>query len=68
MMKQKDLAFKIKTSESYISQLLSGHRRPSWPIAKRLAHATNTTPYLWLEGSPNEIKEVLEKALPIQGD
>ena len=47
--------------QSTLSNILTGRRRPSWSIAKRLAAATDTEPVLWLEGSPNEIKKALSQ-------
>ena len=58
---QQKLAKEVKLSEGFISLVLKGIRRPSWSTAKRLAFATNTTPYLWLEGTSAEIKRELEK-------
>ena len=49
--------------QSTLSNILTGRRRPSWSIAKRLAAATDTEPVLWLEGSPNEIKKALSQPL-----
>lgn len=43
-----------------MSQLLNGQRRPSWAMAKKLAHTTNTKPELWLDGEPERIKQTLE--------
>ncbi len=44
-------------SAAYISDILNGKvRLTSWPTAKTFAAATNTTPYLWLEGSPEDIQ------------
>ena len=60
--KQKYLASKVGLSESHISQILGGTRRPSWKKAKKLAEATGTTPELWLDGKPAEIRRAIEAA------
>lgn len=39
--RKKDFAEKIGTSPSYLSQLLSGHRRPSFSLMVRIKDATN---------------------------
>jgi len=60
--KQKDIAEKVGISKSYISQLLSGDRRPAWKMAKRLANCTCTSIELWMEGSPEQIKSAISEA------
>ena len=57
MQTQADVARQAGISEGFLSQILSGTRRPRWKKAKRLAKATETTPDLWLEGAPAEIRE-----------
>jgi transcriptional regulator with XRE-family HTH domain len=59
-MKQTDLAKKVGVSQTKISFIVNGVRRPSWPEARRLARATGTSPLLWLEGRPEQIKGVLK--------
>lgn len=56
---QIELAAKVKVSQSMISFILAGKRRPSWKKAKKIAEATGTNPVLWLEGSPEEMKAAL---------
>ena len=56
-MKQVELAKRAGITESMVSFILSGERRPSWDVAKKLAEATNTDPYLWME---YEIREMLK--------
>ncbi len=47
-------------SAAYISDILTGKvRLTSWPTAKKFAAATNTTPYLWLEGTPEQIQTAI---------
>ena len=48
-MKQVELAKKAGITEGMVSFILSGERRPSWDVAKKLAKATGTDPYLWME-------------------
>ena len=56
---QTKIADKIKISDAFMCQILSGKRRPSWVVAKKLAAATNTEPGLWLEASPEKMREAL---------
>jgi transcriptional regulator with XRE-family HTH domain len=49
--KQIDLAKKIGLSQSFLSMIISGRRRPSWDNAKKLAAFTSTDPVLWLDGT-----------------
>jgi len=60
-MKQNKIAKQADISDSMLSQILCGKKRPSWPTAKKLARATNTTPDLWLDKSPSEIKKTLKE-------
>jgi len=58
-MKQIELSKRAKISNGYLSQIINRDRYPSWPVAKRLASATCTTPILWLEGTTLQIRSVL---------
>ena len=58
--KQTEIAETAGVSDALVSLILSGQRRPSWRVAKRLASASRTKPELWLEGSPDEIREALK--------
>lgn len=58
---QKQIARKAKITSQFINQILSGRRRPSWSVAKRLAVTTNTEPELWLDGKPEDIKAALDE-------
>lgn len=64
MIKITEIAEKANITQGALSNILSGRRRPSWSVAKRLAQVTNTTPYLWLEGAPDEIRSVLKDFEP----
>jgi len=46
-------------SHSMVSLILAGKKRPSWSNAKKLASATGTSPVLWMDGSPEEIRAAL---------
>jgi len=56
-----NLAKEIGISQGFFSNILCGRRRPHYKTAKKLAAVTNTDPILWLEGSPEEIKQALSK-------
>ena len=56
---QKEIAEKAGISGAMLSMILHSGKRPSWSTAKRLAAATGTDPVLWLEGTPNEIKQAI---------
>lgn len=60
-MKQINLATRAKISAAHLSYILSGKRRPSWRVAKRLANATRTKPALWMEGTVADIRAALEQ-------
>ena len=59
-MNQNEVAKKAEITGSMLSQILSGYKRPKWETAKRLAKVTGTKPELWLDGTPEEIKIVLD--------
>lgn len=67
-MKQKDLAKKLNVSDAYLSMLINRQRVPNWNMAKRIAEITDTTPYLWLEGSSDEIREALKSTTNRPGE
>ena len=58
---QEKLAEKAGISPSMLSLIISGKRRPSWKVAKRLSKITGTKPELWLDGTPKAIKKTLNK-------
>lgn len=59
MMTQTEITNKAGIGQQFVSKILAGLRRPSWKTAKKLAEATGTNPVLWLEGTPEEIKQAL---------
>lgn len=60
-MKQTELKTKVGISDSFLSMILDGSRRPSWRVAKRLAEATGTDPALWMEGDPLKLKLIVKR-------
>ena len=61
-MKQIEIVRKTGFSQSFISMILSGQKRVRvWDTAKKLADATGTEPEVWLEWSPEKIKNLIEK-------
>lgn len=58
---QRKIAEKSGVSEAFVSLILSGERRPSWDVAKKLARATRTGVALWMEGPADRIRERIFK-------
>ena len=61
-LKQIDIVKRVGISKSFLCEILKGESRPSWKMAKRLAEGTGTTPELWLDGKPAEIRRAIEAA------
>jgi transcriptional regulator with XRE-family HTH domain len=61
-LKQVELAKRAGITEGMVSFILSGERRPSWDVAKKLAKATGTDPYLWMEYKISEMLEAVKDA------
>jgi transcriptional regulator with XRE-family HTH domain len=61
-MRQRELAERCAVSESLISLILSGARRPSWDLAVVLGVETRTATTFWMESTPEEKKAVLRSA------
>jgi len=61
-MRQRELAFKCSVSESQISLIMSGERRPSWDLAILLGQETGTETWFWMESTPEEKKAALKSA------
>jgi len=59
---QTRLAKTINKTDGFISQILSGKRRPSWNVAKDLAAATGTTPNFWMDTAPDKLRDFLSAA------
>lgn len=63
-MKQSALAKEVGVSQPHLNRIIftdKTGKRPSWPLAKKLAEATGTRPELWLEGTSEEIKAALDR-------
>lgn len=58
---QTQIARRVGVTSQFICQIISGKKRPSWQIAKKIAKATLTSPVLWLEGTPDDIRAALSK-------
>ena len=58
--KQTRFADMVQISDGFLSQILSGKRRPGWATAKRLAEATRTKPDFWLDAAPEKLRDVLD--------
>jgi transcriptional regulator with XRE-family HTH domain len=56
-----EIAVKAGISKAMVCQIFLGKKRAGWRSAKRLAEATQTDPVIWLEGSPEEIKNAITK-------
>jgi transcriptional regulator with XRE-family HTH domain len=57
--KQRDVARELGIKESYLSEMLNGKRRPSWDVAKRCALKTHSSPLVWMEGTKEDIRNLL---------
>jgi len=55
------LARQIGISQGFLSNICLGRRRPHYKVAKKIAAVTQTDPVLWLEGTPEEIKNALSE-------
>lgn len=47
-LKQYELAARLEVTDAYLSQILSGRRRPSLPIAVRIERETGVTVDAWM--------------------
>ena len=61
-MNQTELAKKAGITDAMLSYILNGERSPSAKIAKRLAEITDTPWWFWIDGKPEELKEVVKNA------
>jgi hypothetical protein len=52
----------VGITQGYISQIITGERRPGWPIAKILAYHTGTFVHLWMEGSEADKRAAVKSA------
>jgi DNA-binding XRE family transcriptional regulator len=63
-MTQTELANKVEVSPQFIHFILSGKRRPSWHVAKRIAKVLGTDPDIWMEKSPDILAEIVKNSKP----
>jgi transcriptional regulator with XRE-family HTH domain len=56
---QKVIALTVGISAPYLNQILHGVKRPMWPVAKRLASLTNSSPEQWLEAPPETLRQII---------
>lgn len=57
------IAKQIGIHQSTLSNILTGRRRSSWDLAKRLAEFTGTHPDIWMEKNLAAMQEAIEEAL-----
>ncbi|MBI5846229.1 MAG: helix-turn-helix transcriptional regulator [Deltaproteobacteria bacterium] len=57
-----ELARQAGISHSHVSNILCGRKRPRYKIASYLAGATGTEIYIWMEGTPYDIRSAIEEA------
>ena len=60
-MHQRELADRAGVSEGLISMIVSGARRPSWDVAKKLCAITGTDLQLWMEGNAAAKKAAIDR-------
>lgn len=58
---QTKLALEAGISGGMLSLILRGMKRAGWKTAQKLSMATKTTALLWLEGSPQEMVEAVQR-------
>lgn len=64
---QTKIAAKAGITQQMVSTILSGKARPSWKTAKKLAAVTSTSPELWLDGKPDDIRATISN-IEVQND
>lgn len=58
---QRKLSQLTGLSTGYVSEILSGKKRPTWNTAKIIAATTGTDPVLWMDGTPEQIRDALQE-------
>lgn len=58
---QSYIAKRLGVSATFINRLVNGIKRPNWKRAKELSKLTGSTPELWLDGTPEQIKNFLNQ-------
>jgi transcriptional regulator with XRE-family HTH domain len=57
---QRFIAKTLNISSGFISEILTGKKRPSWSVAKRLAELTRSTPADWMEAPPEILRQIIK--------
>ena len=57
---RKQIANESGISPQHFSNIINGVRRPSWDLAKMIAKATNSTPEIWMDGTPEQKSNIIE--------
>jgi transcriptional regulator with XRE-family HTH domain len=52
-------AKELGISQGFLSNILAGRRRPHYQTAKELARRSGTSIELWMDGSPEDIRNAL---------
>lgn len=60
-MNQTVFANEVAISQQYVSKIINGIRRPCWEKAKKIAHLTETSPELWMEGDAKSKKAAFQQ-------
>ena len=58
-LKQFEIARKAGISPSFLSEVISNKKRPSWYIAKKLEKVTGIAVGLWMEGATEKLRKQL---------
>jgi transcriptional regulator with XRE-family HTH domain len=66
MITQKQIAMASGISQGFVSQILSGDKRPSWEVAKLFAKAVpGTDPVFWMESTAKDRRAAVKNAIKI---
>ena len=68
MKTQTEFAQHVGTKQATLSNILSGRRRASWALAKKLAEATGTHPDIWMDQNLTAMRAALKTALKDKAD
>jgi len=56
-LKQVEIARMVKISPSFLSEIISNKKRPSWHTANRLEKVTGIPVQMWMEGMTEQIRK-----------
>jgi len=59
--RQYQIAQMAGISAPMLCEILNSKARPSWNTAKRLAEATGSSPDIWMEANPEELKNIISR-------